>query len=60
MLEDIKILRSKVVKIRKPRECWKCQKINPKKVKMVCDTITIDGQIENAYHCVSCVKTLAE
>lgn len=56
MFDEVKILRVKEVLIRKDRECWNCNSKYVKGVKMVCETITINGEITNAYECEGCIN----
>lgn len=53
-MEEVKVIRTKLVKIRKDKECWNCSKQIDKGTKTIKDTIVINDSIFNIYQCIKC------
>jgi len=52
MLEEVKTIQSKVVKIRRPRKCFHCNLYNVAGSKMELHVVDYNGSVTNNYRCI--------
>jgi len=62
MLEEVKTIRSKIVKIRRPRKCFHCNLYNVAGSKMELHVVAYAGGVTNNYRCIdaNCADSTVE